>query len=153
MVTAIYALTGIEVEVSRFSIDVNGGMEWRVTFPAEMGDVVLMRADDELDRGIVSIAAVSEGAVSEVQRIHLQGINLIQGSFGATFGGESTQNIPCDVSAKGLKTALEKLNTVGRVHVTRSGLSRTHGYTWDITYASNAGNLPKLEVLILILHP
>ena len=145
MADALKTLTGAEVKVSREEADVNGGYDWRVTFPQGFGDIVQMLPDAaQISSGTCRVNTLSEGALPEIQRIHLDAVNLLQGSFAVSFNGETSEYIPYDVSEAGLKAAIENLATAGNVTVTRVGSSSTHGFTWDVTFVSNAGNLPKM---------
>jgi len=47
--------------------------------------------------------------------------------------------IPADSSSEDLKTSLENLEDVGSVEVAREGPNSSEGYTWLVTFTSNAG--------------
>lgn len=51
-----------------------------------------------------------------------------------------------DVSARGLKEALEATPTVGRVDVARAGPDENGGFTWAVTFLTELGDLPPLRV-------
>ena len=51
-----------------------------------------------------------------------------------------------DVTARGLKEALEATPTMGRVDVTRAGPDENLGYTWSVTFLTELGDLPPLLI-------
>eukprot|EP00940_MAST-03C_sp_MAST-3C-sp2_P000562 g562.t1 len=68
------------------------------------------------------------------------------GSFTVEFQGQRTGYLSFDVSADGLKTALEQLDTIGTVDVSRSDDDENGGYIWAVTFLTNLGNVPAIVV-------
>jgi len=78
----------------------------------------------------------------------VHGTSTIGGSFTLSFQGNMTVDLPFDVSAQGMKEALEDLPGIGTVSVSRainyiSGANR-NAYTWLVTFESLAGDLPMM---------
>ena len=85
-------------------------------------------------------------------RIEFQTIregNEIGGSFKISFGSLVTSPLAYDVAAtgvNGMELAIEALDGVGDVVVTRTGPSAEKAYSWTITFVSAVGNLKSLCV-------
>ena len=63
------------------------------------------------------------------------------GTFTLEFEGQRTGYLPYDISADDMKTALELLDTVGEVDVSRSDADENSGYVWSVTFLTDLGNL------------
>ena len=59
--------------------------------------------------------------------------------------------LPYNVESDDLKTSLESLSTIGHVDVQRSDTDENGGHTWSITFQTELGDLPALEVDTLAL--
>ena len=64
------------------------------------------------------------------------------GQWRADFRGQHTLYMNHDVSARGVKTALEALTTVGTVDVARAGPDENYGFTWSVTFLTELGDVP-----------
>lgn len=77
-----------------------------------------------------------------------QGNVIAGGTFTLGFLGSVTKSLAPDITDAGMQQALETLDTIESVDVTRVGPDAQNGYYWDITFTgeSNSGNLPLLTV-------
>ena len=110
---------------------------------------------------LLSPASIFENSngVWEVQTITLTALEKdLRGKFTLTYGGPvmtsnelvqepeyTTTSLEYDVTAVDMKTALENLPNIGRVNVAR--FSEAIGYRWEVTFFTNAGNLPQLKTV------
>ena len=85
------------------------------------------------------------GGVSEVQQISLASNAAMDGTFRLSFRGQSTGALPYDADEARLTAALESLQTVGTVQVSRVG-PVSNGYIWEVTFLQNVGDLPLMTV-------
>ena len=112
--------------------------ELLITFPLSMGDVPIMTAVNTLTAG-----------ASVVVQNSLRG-NVISGSFKLSFnsknGISTTGGILSAASADDVRIALESLEGVGPVQVTRGSADAELGYCWTVQFISllNSGNVPAL---------
>ena len=115
-----------------------GTYQLLVTFPLSMGDVPIMTAVNTLTAG-----------ASVVVQNSLRG-NVISGTFKLSFsslnGISTTGNIQSAASADDVRVALESLEGVGPVQVTRGSADEELGYCWKVQFISplNSGNVPAL---------
>lgn len=150
------------VEVSRSTINVVHGYQWRVTFVSAFntGDVPMIQIDiNPLLGGADTVGRVYEAVPgARVPPLTFPGFREVQvlltthatvrvgGFFRLSYKGSAWSNyLPADVSATNLKLALEALPTVGKVTVNQEGPS-PNGFIWTITFDSNVGNAPVLIV-------
>ena len=61
------------------------------------------------------------------------GSTPLSGTFTLEYDGEETADLPADSTASAVKAALETLDTVGTVEVTRA-TDPAAGYTWFVTF-------------------
>lgn len=108
--------------------DVLNGHEWRVTFLTNLGAQPMMN--------VYPIRA-------EIQSIAITGgtPTPLGGTFTLTFGGSTTIPLSFDVSADGLKAALEALPTVGDVETSRTGPTGQGQYSWQVSNADCLSSL------------
>lgn len=74
------------------------------------------------------------------------GSSPLGGTFIVTMGDGSwvtTPSLDFDMSALGMKTALEGISSIGEVDVMREDLG--NGHRWTVTFLSNLGNLPMMR--------
>eukprot|EP01036_Dinobryon_divergens_P022354 gene22354-30602_t len=115
-----------------------GTYQLLVTFPLSMGDVPIMTAVNTLTAG-----------ASVVVENYLRG-NVISGTFKLSFssknGISTTGKILSAASADDVRVALESLEGVGPVQVTRGSADEELGYCWTVQFVSplNSGNVPAL---------
>ena len=119
--------------VSRSISDAEGGYSWSVTFSDAMGNVPLMT--------LQSSSLLGTGA--DVEITTLQEGNELSGAFTLTVDTSTTSDIAHDARPETVKAALENLDSVGTVDVSRGLRSDQGGYEWTITFTSdtNSGNI------------
>jgi hypothetical protein len=124
--------TVTDVEVTGQSLPgAAGWYAWRVKFLDPVGDV----PDFVIESSLTGVGA--EASATEA----VPGVAPIGGTFIVAYGEDWTDNLDFDVSASGMKAALESLSTVGgTVDVEREFLG--NGHRWTVTFQSNLGNLP-----------
>jgi len=127
-----------DVTVSRSIVDEQGGYEWLVTFVDPPGDVPQLT---------LASTSLSGGGAGVVITTPTPG-NEIYGTFRLGFGYESTVPIPYDATPDEVKSALEALIEVDVVQVKRTGPDVQNGYSWSITFVSdaNTGDVPSLTI-------
>ncbi|TYZ59893.1 hypothetical protein PybrP1_009206 [[Pythium] brassicae (nom. inval.)] len=150
------------VLVSRTTVNVVQGYQWRVTFvsAANAGDLPMIQLDinpllgstDTVGRVFEAVTGARVPPLGfpgtrEVQVLMTYHAGTrVQGYFRLSYKGSSWSNyLPAEISAANLKLALESLTTVGKVTVNLEGPS-TNGFVWTITFDSNVGNAPALIV-------
>ncbi|DAZ98274.1 TPA: hypothetical protein N0F65_008959 [Lagenidium giganteum] len=153
-----------DVQVSRQTINVNKGYQWRVTFnnAVNVGNLPLLQF--AFDQGTMVPANGATGRVFEgtsgiaVPQTNYPGKREVQvlvtshptttvgGYFRLSFKGSRWSNyLSATIAAADLKAALESLPTVGKVTVTDVGQFQ-NGKVWTIAFESNVGNMPVLIV-------
>ena len=68
------------------------------------------------------------------------------GEFVLSFRGERTGYIDVSATAADVESELGELTTVGTVRVTRGDIDENGGYTWQVTYVTDLGDLPPLAM-------
>ncbi|CAM9289154.1 unnamed protein product, partial [Phaeothamnion confervicola] len=120
--------------------------EWLITFPPELGDVPELRVFNEEITGAPEAAAALE-TLANGSYVPLGG------GFSLCFGSEKTAKLPFNATAAEVAGALEALNGIGRVDVTRAAYwsrGRT-GVSWAVSFLpggapSHAGAVDILTV-------
>ncbi|TMW57104.1 hypothetical protein Poli38472_003029 [Pythium oligandrum] len=99
-----------------------------------------------------SVVATREigGIVDEVQQLSTSATaDNIGGTFKVNFWNPVAQSdsaiINFDDTAVDVQTKLQNIPTVGRLNVTRTGNDQ-FGYTWMVTFLTNVGDLPLLQL-------
>lgn len=116
------------------------GYQWQITFlSGHVGPQELIKVSPS-----DSWAGNNPGiTVDSIQK----GLQPISGTFRLSFAShglsQTTSSLPHDVSADGMKVALENLVTVGLVDVTRS--ANGYGYNWVVTFITDV----KSEISLL----
>jgi len=73
-------------------------------------------------------------------------IGILTGSFQLSFNGQATRLLEHNISASSLEKALEDLNNVLDVIVTRKHMSQTkRTFQWNIIFVEHLGNVPLLS--------
>jgi hypothetical protein len=140
----------------------DGGCSWRVTFETNTGESMDAGALTPLTvaslqkngtAGSFSSSATAwpdatdSVSVCDVAEQCVAGTSVqLGGQWTAQFRGHRTLYVDHDVSARGVKEALEALPTVGRVDVTREGPDENLGFTWSVTFLTELGDLPPLII-------
>ena len=89
------------------------------------------------------------GFVAEEQVVTFVTNNCTSDKLMISYRGSDFVNIPCSASSHQFKNHLEMLDDMGNVHVSRnmvissSGMS---GFAWTVTFVSEKGDVPLLEV-------
>jgi hypothetical protein len=125
--------TNANLDVSDLEMNSNQGYTYLVTFPASLKNVPPLEV--YLSDVPVFIST-------------LENANLLQGSFRLEYNGEITQDISVTAEATQVKSALEELESIEKVLVTRSTVDDQDGSTWRIQFISdeNGGDLQDLIV-------
>ncbi|GLD96425.1 hypothetical protein PINS_up005108 [Pythium insidiosum] len=159
------------VEVSRSTVNINQGFQWRVTFVGSAGAAlpntspndgnlpVIQLAFDTITGGVdvsgrvfeaqtgISVPQVDFPGKREVQvLVTSHPTTAVGGYFRLSYKGSAWSNyLSASITPDALKLALEALPTVGKVTVTLQGPS-DNGRVWLITFESAIGNIPALSV-------
>jgi hypothetical protein len=130
------------------SSGVRSGFQWNVTFGSFNGDAAQLYLNATKLTGLsvsTSASTMVSGVASDIQAVTVQGAQ--DGTFALSFNGEATAPIPVWASASTVASALEALQGVGSVMVTRSAAAGYGaGVTWTVTFLGNGGDLPYLTV-------
>lgn len=77
----------------------------------------------------------------------VKGGSVLGGDFRVSFRGATTPNMPVTATASDMKRALENLPSIGHVYVSLiPGTALTGGVEWKVTFNTEAGDLPKMQV-------
>ena len=120
------------LNVSRRSIDVNGGVEWDIAFAQAGVDIPLILATPRsLQSSSVAVTRVSRGS-------------LVQGNFTLDFGFESVDSINAQITDGELKYMLNALPNIGKVNVFREGPGEFGEFNWTVEFirSTNSSFLP-----------
>ena len=113
---------------------------WHVNFTGYDGPLEAMVVDDSRLRRLDSGYSVSAWVART-----LEGTSALGGTFTVSYDGAETPPLPHNVSALEMKRALENLETLSVVTVEKN-TSGTYGNAyWDVTFDSEAGDLPLME--------
>jgi hypothetical protein len=152
----------VTVDAGSYNGTATGGCVWRVTFESNTGTLEDNGALTPLT--VASIAANgSAGAFGQTVTAWPDATDSISicadpsqcvngtsvqlgGQFTLSFRGYRTLYMDHDVSARGMKEALESLPTIERVDVSRVGPDENEGYTWAVTFLTELGDVPPLYV-------
>ena len=138
------------VTVTAGDITANGECVWRVTFDTNAGVLPLMTVAVEDSSAVAASAAghttnfvASDGNTIDVSISQLQAStsDAVGGYFAMSFRNQRTRYVPHDASAREIETALEALDTIGDVTVTRSPPDENDGYTWSVIFLTEAGDV------------
>ena len=125
--------------------DSNGQCHWHVTFESNAGNVAPFHVSKSGSSDFGLSAKLNSGDVVMITDDEVRGTSKpLSGDFTLSLNGEVTEYLPYDVSADALEYALEALDEVGDVDVTRHGPDVNGCCDWDITFLSNLGPLPIL---------
>ena len=130
MKTALEEISTIgTVDVQRNFL--GNGHRWTVTFLSNLGNLPMMNA---------------QKIRQEIQTVESFGGDPtpLGGSFTLSYGNVTTSDLSFDVTAAGMKAALEALPGIGIVDVDRQGPFSKGRYRWKITFRTEVGNLAKL---------
>ena len=77
--------------------------------------------------------------------------SVLGGTFTVSFNGDTTGYLSFDSTAEQMQDALEALESVGQVTVTRSDVDVNNGYTWTVTFTTELGNLPLMSMDVIAM--
>lgn len=136
------------VQVTRERLGGSGGFHWKITLTSAIGSLTK-------DSGLITVTSelTSKGAAASIKTIQFG--NSIGGSFALEFLGNTTTQIPHDVSALDLRDILLRdISSIQSVDVLRndaiancndgycySGPDQSGGYIWTLTITTNEGNI------------
>ncbi|KAG5186910.1 hypothetical protein JKP88DRAFT_308703, partial [Tribonema minus] len=125
------------VTVTRSDADARGGYTWSVTFTELPGDVPPMTAYNKL---------TGYNADVRVEQV-VQG-NALGGTYTLALHMEETEPIAFDADAADVEAALEALDAVGDIVVTRGAASPEGGSVYTITFINADVNVGDVEALV-----
>ena len=137
------------VEVTRERFGTSGGFHWSITFTSAVGTL-------SKDSGRISVTSelVSKGARATIETVKYG--NSIGGAFALQFLGNTTRQIPHDVSASDLKDVLlDDISSLNTVNVLRNDAvancndgfcyngptDQSGGYIWTLSITTDVGNI------------
>jgi hypothetical protein len=111
------------------------GYSWDITFTNQIGDI----------SSLIAYSSDNWAGTNPVIRVDTirHGVAPLSGTFKVGYGGART-TVPCDISADGMKAAIESLPTVAEVFVQR--FPNKLGYDWQVTFISEVGNVDSMVV-------
>jgi len=112
------------------------GYTWDVTFISQLGDMDT----------IIPYTSDNWAGTNPIVKVDVirQGVAPLSGTFRVRFMGDSTPQLPCDISAADMEAAIEQLSTVGDVTVER--FRNGFGFDWRVTFVTELWNLPLMYV-------
>eukprot|EP00979_Chaetoceros_neogracilis_P004104 scaffold713_cov274-Chaetoceros_neogracile.AAC.1 len=141
-----------EVSTRNYTETFDGTAEWTITFVAD-NEVprILLKGNGLIGLGAsIHIEEISEGFLSEIQRISIVSTHAVKGHFYVYFNGFQTTEVPWNASAKSLKEILERLPSIGtvKVHHKHANLDATNEHfriSWEVTFLSFDGDAPLMN--------
>ena len=138
-----------EVSVSRSQHGVSGAFAWSITFKTAIGDI------GGADSGPLTVTNLLNGIGAVVDIETVKNGTTIDGSFAIEFMGIKTNPMSHDIAASEMKRYLMSSNPyIINAHISRSGINdkcndgfcrngpdQAGGYTWEITIATDIGNV------------
>ena len=112
------------------------GYEWDVTFTNQIGDLELLVPS-------TSNNWAGTNAVLKVDVLR-NGVAPLSGTFHVGYSGSLTPPLDAEISAAGMKSALENLDTISQVDVSR--FTNRYGYDWRVTFLGELGDLDDMYV-------
>ena len=112
------------------------GYSWDVTFISKIGPIPQLIA-------MPSDNWAGTNPVLKVENIRA-GVFPLGGTFRVTYQGSTTPPLRANFSDFEMKAALEELDTISEVRVSR--FPNGYGFDWRVTFVSELGDLPSLQV-------
>ena len=140
------------VDVQRTGPDAERGYEWTITFTDVLGDIPPLLPVDTSLAGVgvaVDVFEIHRGTVQEIQVVDVSGGSQATGNFTLGFRGLVTdlhEVMDSCSDSDSMEMTLERLTNVGDVEVSCRS-NGNFGLEWTITFITNAGDLPQLEVV------
>ena len=123
-----------------------GQCTWQITVESKAGNIPSL----QVARGSTSVflteAELNSGNRVVVTNDTARGTSVsVSGDFWLMFDGELTRYMPHGASSDLIKSWLDALSNIGDVAVTRIGLDVNGCFSWDVTFISDLGPLPRLD--------
>lgn len=112
------------------------GFTWDVSFLSKIGDVALLSVQ-------TSDNWAGTNPVLKVVALR-NGVEPLAGTFRVGYRGSMTPPLVSDISETDMKLALEALDTIAEVDVTR--FANGYGHDWRVTFKSELGNVESMAV-------
>ncbi len=127
--------------------DVFGQCTWNVTFESKAGDISPLEVARSGTSDFSTVAELNSGNRVIVTDDIVRGTSSpVSGDFRLEFDGELTGYIPHNASPELVESTLDSLHNVGDVSVARFGPDVNGCYSWEVTFVSDLGPLPRLVV-------
>ena len=128
---------GIHDVTRTVDVAATGGYLWTITFASPLGNVPELKLAD---------ASALTGTGAKVDFNTVNDANMLDDTFRLSFAGFTTAAIPYDASVGAMASALQNLQSVESVDVTRSGPDNQRGFRWTVTFTSelNGGNVDQM---------
>lgn len=112
------------------------GYTWDVTFTSQIGDIPQL----------VPYTSDNWAGTNPVLKVTtmVHGVAPLSGTFRVGFRGTMSPPLEHDLSPDDMKAALEQLDTIGQVSVTR--FPNGFGFDWRVTFLSELGNIDRMYV-------
>jgi hypothetical protein len=132
---------------------------WRITFDSNAGDLSLMTmslsdsaiagdgssTDSSASTFTHSLINSGNGQSTVTVTEHVAGTSTVVGGFFALeFNGARSVYMPYTCEARTMKFALESLDTIGQVDVSRTTEDENYGHTWSVTFLTELGDVSAL---------
>lgn len=111
---------------------ISGARTWTIFFDS-------WNSSNDIPTFLLNTSQLTGGEINswnQVLQEGVDGLSSLAGYFQLGYRNEYTISLSSDITAEGLKEALEDLNYINRVDVYRSQSSDTGGYTWTINFLS-----------------
>ena len=123
-----------------------GQCTWDVTFESKAGNIPSIEVAKSGRNDFSSSAILNSNNKVTVTDDTVRGTSIpVSGDFRLDFDGEVTGYMPYNASPQEMKAALDALDNIGQVAVTRTGPDVNRCYTWDITFVSDLGPMPLIS--------
>ena len=113
------------------------GYQYIVTFDSNLGDLPAITIDDseliDSDRNPAHGVVISCNELT-YQVVETSANSPIDGTFTLQMGEELTYDMPFNISADGMKAALEAFDAIYTVDIEKDGPFGNNGFTWTITF-------------------
>ena len=144
------AVGNVTVTASSSAGDAEGGCEWTVTFDTNTGNIDEMKvaSDNDVDSFATQRNTMGGSGAARVRVDTIQegDASPLGGIFTLTFQGQTTGYLSSAATDVEVKHALEALDTIGTVQVTRSDADANNGYEWSVEFTTELGDVSALIV-------
>ena len=124
-----------------------GQCAWNITFESKAGNISPLEVARSGTSDYWTEAELNSGNRVIITDDTVRGTSIpVSGDFRLEFDGELTGYIPHNASPELVESSLDSLSNVGDVSVTRFGPDVNGCYSWEVTFVSDLGPLPRLVV-------